>query len=215
MQRLYRGEAVGIICWKLDRLTRNPVDGGSIIWAIKQHGIRVMTSAQSYPSRLRYRDCCGFHRSQNHFAFPVRIAVALVPIILPLKWLQIGQLVCASRSNRLDMINLPAPFLRLTIAAALNTRATGIPAETDITGIRFPLSPYSINCCLIERLSIRVCVPISRHLLSLSGQMCLCVVRCCGLLQDFLQKCFKHQLRSSSNHILHTYEFHQIFQKPR
>jgi DNA invertase Pin-like site-specific DNA recombinase len=48
MQRVYRGEAAGIICWKLDRLARNPVDGGSIIWAIKQHGIRVMTPAQSY-----------------------------------------------------------------------------------------------------------------------------------------------------------------------
>ena len=48
MQRLYRGEAAGIICWKLDRLARNPVDGGSIIWAIKQHGIKVMTQAQSY-----------------------------------------------------------------------------------------------------------------------------------------------------------------------
>jgi site-specific DNA recombinase len=48
MQRLYRGEAAGIICWKLDRLARNPVDGGSIIWAIKQHGIKVITPAQSY-----------------------------------------------------------------------------------------------------------------------------------------------------------------------
>src|SRR5579862_5696279 len=48
MQRLYRGEAQGIVCWKLDRLARNPVDGGSIIWAIKQHGIKVMTPAQSY-----------------------------------------------------------------------------------------------------------------------------------------------------------------------
>ncbi len=48
MQRLYRGEAAGIICWKLDRLARNPVDGGAIIWAIKQAGIRVMTPAQSY-----------------------------------------------------------------------------------------------------------------------------------------------------------------------
>src|ERR1700730_12954809 len=48
MQRLCRGEATGIICWKLDRLARNPVDGGSIIWAIKQHGIKVMTPAQSY-----------------------------------------------------------------------------------------------------------------------------------------------------------------------
>lgn len=48
MQRLYRGEAAGIICWKLDRLARNAVDGGSIIWAIKQHGIKVLTPAQSY-----------------------------------------------------------------------------------------------------------------------------------------------------------------------
>ena len=48
MQRLYRGEAAGIICWKLDRLARNPVDGGSVIWAIKQHGIKVLTPAQSY-----------------------------------------------------------------------------------------------------------------------------------------------------------------------
>src|ERR1041385_3972822 len=48
MQRVYRGEAAGIICWKLDRLARNPVDGGSIIWAIKQHDIRVATPAQSY-----------------------------------------------------------------------------------------------------------------------------------------------------------------------
>jgi len=48
MQRLYKGEAAGIICWKLDRLARNPVDGGSIIWAIKQHGIKVITPAQSY-----------------------------------------------------------------------------------------------------------------------------------------------------------------------
>src|SRR2546426_741915 len=48
MQRLYRGEAQGIICWKLDRLARNPVDGGAIIWAIKQHGIKVITPAQIY-----------------------------------------------------------------------------------------------------------------------------------------------------------------------
>src|SRR6266581_6510905 len=45
MQRLYRGEAAGLICWKLDRLARNPVDGGSIIWAIKQNGIKVFTPA--------------------------------------------------------------------------------------------------------------------------------------------------------------------------
>jgi len=50
MQRVYRGEAAGIICWKLDRLARNAIDGGSIIWAIKQHDIRVVTPTQNYAS---------------------------------------------------------------------------------------------------------------------------------------------------------------------
>lgn len=48
MNRLYRGEGVGLICWKLDRLARNSVDGGAVIWAIKQHGIKVLTPSQSY-----------------------------------------------------------------------------------------------------------------------------------------------------------------------
>ena len=48
MKRVYRGEVQGILCWKLDRLARNPVDGGSIIWAIKQHGIRIITPTQTF-----------------------------------------------------------------------------------------------------------------------------------------------------------------------
>jgi DNA invertase Pin-like site-specific DNA recombinase len=48
VERLNRGEADGILCWKLDRLARNPVDGGTVIWAIKQSGIKVLTPAQSF-----------------------------------------------------------------------------------------------------------------------------------------------------------------------
>ena len=48
MQRLYAGEAKGIICWKLDRLARNPVDGGSIIWAIKEKNFEIITPAQTF-----------------------------------------------------------------------------------------------------------------------------------------------------------------------
>lgn len=48
MQRLARGEASGIICWKLDRLARNPIDGGAIIWAIKQHGISIVTPHHTF-----------------------------------------------------------------------------------------------------------------------------------------------------------------------
>jgi site-specific DNA recombinase len=48
MERIYAGEASGIICWKLDRLARNSVDGGAIIWAIKQQGIEIITPSQTY-----------------------------------------------------------------------------------------------------------------------------------------------------------------------
>ena len=36
VRRIQKGEAQGIICWKLDRLARNPVDGGQISWALQQ-----------------------------------------------------------------------------------------------------------------------------------------------------------------------------------
>jgi site-specific DNA recombinase len=38
MERLYR----------LDRLARNPVDGGTIIWAMKEHGVKIITPFQTY-----------------------------------------------------------------------------------------------------------------------------------------------------------------------
>jgi len=48
MRRVERGEVRGILCWKLDRLARNPVDGGRILWAIKQHGLVVHTPQQTF-----------------------------------------------------------------------------------------------------------------------------------------------------------------------
>lgn len=48
MSRAESGEIAGILCWKLDRLARNPVDGGRIIWSIKQQGLKIVTPSQSY-----------------------------------------------------------------------------------------------------------------------------------------------------------------------
>lgn len=36
IERVYKGEIQGILCWKLDRLARNPVDGGNINWMLQQ-----------------------------------------------------------------------------------------------------------------------------------------------------------------------------------
>jgi site-specific DNA recombinase len=40
MARIQNGEAQGILCWKIDRLARNPVDGGQIQWLLQQGVIR-------------------------------------------------------------------------------------------------------------------------------------------------------------------------------
>ena len=47
--RVGRGEAQGIICWKIDRLARNPVDGGQISWLLQQGVIQhIRTHDRSY-----------------------------------------------------------------------------------------------------------------------------------------------------------------------
>ena len=49
IDKIHKGEAQGIICWKLDRLARNPVDGGSINWMLQQGIIKhIKTYERSY-----------------------------------------------------------------------------------------------------------------------------------------------------------------------
>ncbi|NNM84001.1 recombinase family protein [Candidatus Parcubacteria bacterium] len=51
LSRIQQGEAQGIICWKLDRLARNPVDGGQISWLLQQGTIRhIQTHDRSHVS---------------------------------------------------------------------------------------------------------------------------------------------------------------------
>ncbi|HXK36729.1 MAG TPA: recombinase family protein [Candidatus Paceibacterota bacterium] len=40
LERIRSGQAEGIICWKLDRLARNPIDGGQISWMIQKSIIK-------------------------------------------------------------------------------------------------------------------------------------------------------------------------------
>jgi DNA invertase Pin-like site-specific DNA recombinase len=46
---LSSGKAAGIICWKLDRLARNPIDGGSISWLLQNSQIKnIKTPERDY-----------------------------------------------------------------------------------------------------------------------------------------------------------------------
>lgn len=38
MSRVEQGEADGILCWNLDRLSRNPIDNGRLVWELGNEG---------------------------------------------------------------------------------------------------------------------------------------------------------------------------------
>jgi len=40
------GRVDGVLCWKLDRLARNPVDGGAVIWAIEERKLATIYTPQ-------------------------------------------------------------------------------------------------------------------------------------------------------------------------
>ncbi len=49
IKKIKQGKASSIICWKLDRLARNPIDGGQIIWMLQQGIIKhIQTYDKSY-----------------------------------------------------------------------------------------------------------------------------------------------------------------------
>ncbi len=49
MARMQKGQAQGIVCWKIDRLARNPVDGGQIQWLLQNSAIaHIQTHDRAY-----------------------------------------------------------------------------------------------------------------------------------------------------------------------
>lgn len=47
-EKLESGQAQYIICWQLNRLARNPVDGGRIIWLVQNYGVKIITPSKTY-----------------------------------------------------------------------------------------------------------------------------------------------------------------------
>ncbi len=47
LDRIEQGEAQGILCWKLDRLSRNPIDGGRVSWMLQTSVIKQIQSLSS------------------------------------------------------------------------------------------------------------------------------------------------------------------------
>ncbi len=52
LSEIRRGRVQGILCWKLDRLARNPVDGGALIWALDQGKLTdIVTRDKTFSNR--------------------------------------------------------------------------------------------------------------------------------------------------------------------
>lgn len=51
VKRLQKHEAEGVICWKLDRLSRNPLDTGKVQWLIKQYQTEIFTTEGLFTSQ--------------------------------------------------------------------------------------------------------------------------------------------------------------------
>lgn len=49
MAEIKKGKASGILCWKINRLSRNPIDGGEIQWLLQQGSLRsIQTPANEF-----------------------------------------------------------------------------------------------------------------------------------------------------------------------
>ena len=53
MQRIENGDADGILCWQINRLSRNPIDSGKISWLLQQGIIKsIQTIDRQYLQRI-------------------------------------------------------------------------------------------------------------------------------------------------------------------
>ena len=53
LERVNRGEADGILCWKLNRLARNPIDGAQVSWLLQK---RIIKHIQTYDRDYKPED---------------------------------------------------------------------------------------------------------------------------------------------------------------
>ena len=48
MEQIANGEADGILCWKLDRLSRNPIDSGQLQWLLQQGELKAIRTIERF-----------------------------------------------------------------------------------------------------------------------------------------------------------------------
>lgn len=98
LERIQKGEANGIICWNLNRLSRNPVDSGKLQWMLQQGMIRsILTPNREYKSNDNAIIFSVESGGANQFILDLKVGVnrglsskvkkGQVPIFAPLGYL--------------------------------------------------------------------------------------------------------------------------------
>lgn len=98
LMRIKKGEANGIICWNLNRLSRNPVDSGKLQWMLQQEVIQsILTPNREYKPSDNAIIFSVESGSANQFILDMKVGVrrginskikkGLAPILAPLGYL--------------------------------------------------------------------------------------------------------------------------------
>ena len=102
-------------------------------------------------------------RSSRDFAAPIRIVVALMPVIFPHERLEIAQGVRATLGHRDNVVDFPTPLTRDTVLVPLHISAAGILSKSGVIWVKDAFPPDSLNGCLIEPSPLGCCVVIPCH----------------------------------------------------
>jgi hypothetical protein len=89
-----------------------------------------------------------------NLALPVRPVVALVPVVFPLEWLEIREIIRTSLRHRFDMVYLPAPPFGFSIVRVMHGCAALVFPKGGATRFWRSLSPDSFDRCVVESAAI-------------------------------------------------------------
>src|ERR1035437_5516283 len=98
LKRIEDGEADGILCWEINRLSRNPVDSGTIQWLLQEEVVKsIQTMSREYLPDDNALILSVETGSANHFirdkkkkvrrGVKSKIAKGLAPLLAPLGYL--------------------------------------------------------------------------------------------------------------------------------
>src|SRR5207244_9344677 len=78
---------------------------------------------------------------------PLRVVVALVPVVLPLEGLEVVEAVTTAPGNRHDVIDLPTEAPERAVVAPLHEGVAGVlpPDGRVMTGYRLALAPDGVD----------------------------------------------------------------------